>query len=167
MVKALWVLNLPQNSKILVSPDNEVVPDDELAKTKGKVFKSPIKGKVVGAEKGKVKLEFRAEKIEGKGWGKGHQWGKLVFLPQITFIDLDQSHQDKIVFIKEIDSILIAKAKALGIKGIVCYSLIEGGESLLSILVIGTDDKQVSVIQKAEGKNCLLDLNNNCLLIAQ
>jgi len=166
MKETLWVLRLPKKAKVLVKKGDQISLNDQLAKTKKRVFKAPAGGEVVEAGKGKIKLRFKTEKVaghQGKGW---RCWGELVFLPDLGFIGLTIDQKGRIVFVNRADRLLLTKAAALGIRGIVCCRLDEElDEALIPFLIVDDDDQIRLVIKKAEGVKCLLDPANRCFLI--
>lgn len=168
MVKALWVLKLPQDSNILVSQGDKVSKGDTLAKKEEKIFTSPAEGEVLKTGNNKIEIQFKAEKIKGKGIGGKHQWGQLCY-NEVDFSSLDESYQNKVILTRATDRLFLVKAKTLGVKGIICYSL-NAEESSIDeqcplVLSIEEDDIVLTKLKKANGIVCLLDATNNCLLI--
>jgi len=167
MAQALWVLRLPAKAKILVSPGKVVSGGDKLAKTGKKDYFAPIPGKIVRVGKREIELQFEAKKVNGQGLGKGHCWGKVVIIGDQDFTQLNISHQGKIVFLKQINNLVINKAKTLGIKGLVGLKF-EGevkGDCPLPALLVVDESKLTLAIEGAEGVKCLLDATKGYLLV--
>lgn len=168
MVKTLWVLHLPKKVQVSVKKGDKVSSNEQLARAGETVFRSPAKGEVVEVGKRKIKLRFEAKKLAGTGAGKNHCWGELVLLSEVSFLSLNDSYQEKIVFVNQISPLFLAKAAALGIGGIVCHSLREElgeGACLIPILIVEKNEEVESFLTQGEGLRCLLDISNGCLLI--
>jgi len=166
MKETLWVLHLPKIAKLLVKKGDRVSLNDQLAKTKKRVFKAPASGEVVEAGKGRVKLSFKTERIVGKGPSGRRYWGKLVFLPQLEFVNLSVDQKGRILFINRVNRLFLVKAAALGVGGIICSQLDEELEDeLIPLLIVDDSDRVKLLIRKAEGVKCLLDPIDNCFLI--
>lgn len=168
MKETLWLLHLPKTAKLLVKKGDQVSLDDQLAKTKKVVFKAPAKGEVVEADKNRIKLRFKTERITGKRASGRRYWGKLVFLPELEFVNLTVDQKGRIIFINQVNRLFLVKAAALGVGGIICSHLSEEPEEELIPLLIVDDSNQIKLaIKKAEGIKCLLDPTDNCFLIPQ
>jgi len=119
-------------------------------------------------KKGTKKVGFKAKKIEGRGIGKGNCWGELVFLGDQNFTVLNASHQGKIIFLENIDAFVLSKAKALEVEGLIGLEIdknLKKDNYPLPILLVADGKKLSLAIREAKGVKCLLDINNNCLLI--
>lgn len=170
MSKALWVLRLSKKSKVLVSVGDTVSFGTEIAKLGKKTFKAPCLGKIVTLNKDEIKMEFQTEKISGQSVGKGKCWGKLVFSPDLDFLELTIADQGKIFFVKKPEALLLKKALALGVAGVVCFGFTKKEKppiSQLPILIIPEKDETVKLVRKSVGVNCLLNLSAECLLIPE
>ncbi len=168
MLKALWVLHLPKKTKVLVSEGDRVSCGDELARgRKGEVFQSPTKGKITGISKNKIELCFKAWRVKGTGLGNRHKWGELSFVPEISFLDLDVSYKDRIVFVNKASPLFVSKAATLEIGGIICciYEKELSKDDTLPILIVSDDGGIKLVIEKGQGVKCLLDVANGYLLV--
>ena len=166
MKETLWVLHLPKRAKLLVKKGDKISLGDQLARTKKRVFKSPAKGEVVEADKGKIKLQFKTEKVSGKGITGQRCWGKLAFLPELDFVNLSIDQKGRIIFINNVNRLLLTKAAALGIGGVICCHLNEElEEELIPLLIVDESDQIKLMIERAEGVKCLLDPANSCFLI--
>ncbi len=166
MSKTLWVVNLPEETDVLVESGQMVSEDQTLAENKNCQIKAPVSGKVSEIDERKIKLEFKSEKVSGKGLGEGRQWGELVSFPELNYSTLDSSFRGKIVLTSDVNitSHLVAKAKALGVSGLVVTEQTELGINW-GIPGLQVDKAGAKLIKKGNGVKCLLDADNGCLLI--
>ena len=161
MSKAVWVISVPVDDKLLVKVGDKVSSGDNL--TKQKV--SPVSGDVVDIGKGQLRLEFDAEKGKGKGKGLGHSWGELVCVPEIGFLDLDsKEYLEKIIIVTKIGKLFVNKAEVIGVGGIVCC---QTGDDLDHdcLPVIQLEKDLFEGLLKKQKKICLIDSQTGCLLI--
>lgn len=168
MSKTVWVANLPDNNKVLVKKDDQVTSNQILAKTETKEIKAPTAGRVVEVENKKIKLELEMDKISGQGANKFHAWGKINCQPKVNYSQLNSEYQNQILVIEAqcLTSHLAAKAKALGVKGIIVYNgEVESKDWPLPLLTV--EKESLDLIKKKEGVKCLLDAQNNCLLVPE
>jgi len=166
MSKTLWVVNLPAEIDILVESGQKVSEDEVLAESENCQIKAPVGGKVSEIGELKIKLEFNSEKITGKGMGDGRQWGEIVDTPELSYLSLDSSFCGKIILTSE-DNLtphLVVKAKALGVSGLVVTNQL-AVDINWKVPGLQVDKEGVELIKKRNGVKCLLDADNNCLLI--
>lgn len=165
MAQALWVLRLPAKAKILVSPGEAVSLGDQLAERRKKKYPAPVAGKIVRADKREIELQFEAKKIDGRGLGEGHCWGEIATIQDFTRLNI--AHRGKIVFLKQINNLIITKAKTLGIKGLIGLELV--GETKddcpLPILLVADESKLALALKETKGVKCLLEAGKGYLLI--
>jgi len=166
MAKALWVLKLPSDCKILIKKAEKVSVCQELAKAEKGNFQSPVDGLVSEVEKNKIVIEFKTEKINGRTYGQGRKWGQLTFIDG-DFLNLNSSLAGKIVFVEKVDGLFLIKAEALGLNGIVCYSCVleEKKEEVLPVLIIENDKDTIDMLKRSSEINCLVDTNAGCIFI--
>ena len=167
MAKALWVLNLSSPVKILVKNGQAIDQGDNLAKKDERFFKSPVSGQITKVSKDQVKIEFATNRFSGKAFGSGRWWGRLEFLPNLDFLSLDFSFEDKIIFINQINSLLVNKAEAIGVKAAICFNFAEKIKKNLPILQLTDDKNTKNVLKRSSGINCLVDLDQACLFIPE
>jgi hypothetical protein len=170
MSKALWILRLPEESKIVVEEGEKISLDDKLAVSPEETFFSPVSGKVVEVEEKRIKIKFSAKKIVGQPLGQNHSWGKIEWRPGLVFSQLDRTNSGQIIFVTKLNSILFSKASALGVKGFIsCLvekDLLEKKCSL-PVLIVPEKGEELDILEKQKGISCLLDARNGCLLIPQ
>jgi len=165
MIRALWVFNLPKKSKILVKENQKVKAGDKLGEFKKDAFLSPVDGLVLQAKEAKIKIEFSTEKIEGKAFGQGRNWGQVVAVDD-GFLALNCNLSGKIVFITRVDDLFVNKAEALGVSGIVCLDCaIENKNHGLPLLVIEDDKDSIVMLKRSSKINCLIDVGAGCIFI--
>jgi len=165
MIRALWVFNLPKDSKVLVKENQKVKTDDKLAENKEDVFFSPVDGLVLQAEKNKIKIEFSTEKIDGKAFGQGRNWGQVVVVED-DFFSLNCQLSGKIVFITRADDLFLNKAEALDLSGVICLECaVENKGHSLPLLVIKDDKDAAIMLKRSNEKNCLIDVVAGCIFI--
>ncbi|RLC35413.1 hypothetical protein DRH14_01045 [Candidatus Shapirobacteria bacterium] len=122
LMKKGWLkkkyLQFPLSGKLL-----EV---DEMANLKFKVknkdrieILSPVKAKVIKAEKGKIKLEFEAIELEVEVLVGGKGWGNLSLNVLKKTRDLVGMVEGEVILVDDLDQALVTKAEVLGAKAIV------------------------------------------------
>jgi len=166
MSKTLWVVNLPAEIDILVESGQKVSEDEVLAESEDCQIKAPVGGKVSQIEERKIKLEFNSDKLSGEGIGKGRQWGEIIHIPELRYLSLDSSFCGKIILTSgnNLTPHLVVKAKALGVSGLVTTGQVTIGINW-KIPGLRVDKEGAKLIKKGNGVKCLLDADNNCLLI--
>ena len=167
MARALWVLRLPTKARILVSAGKTVSLGEKLAKKGKKAYSAPVAGKIIRVGTKEVELQFEAKKIDGRGLGKGHCWGEIAVVGEQDFTGLNINHQDKIILLRKINRLVISKAQALGIKGLIGLKWTGAREKIcrLPVLLLTDEAKLALVIQEAKGVKCLLEVDEGYLLI--
>ncbi len=168
MSKTVWVIKLPEEAEVLVESGKKVSQKELLAKKKDKEIKAPTKGTVVELGNGKIKLEFKTEKITGQGLNNLHRWGVLTWHPELSFTQLDHSFQNQILVLQaeNFTSHLISKARTLGVSGLIVFGeKIKKNNWPIPVLVVDKDNAEL--IKKRHGVKCLLNANSNCLLIPE
>ncbi len=168
MSKAVWVINLPDDSKTVIDSGQKVSAGDPLAERDDEKIKSPVKGEITDLNNEKIKLEFKAKKITGRGLNKKHGWGKINFQPEISYSLLNCDYQDQIIVLKTdyLTPHLAVKAKTLGVGGLIVYGG-QVGKKDWPLPVLEVDKKELKLIKKEEGVKCLLDASNDCLLVPE
>ncbi len=167
MAQALWVLRLPKKAKILVKSGQKVALGAQLARWGSKIYPAPVRGKVGRVQRGRVELYFRAEKMVGRGIGRGHCWGKLAICRRADFTRLNFSHRGQIVFLPRVNRLMAIKARVLGIKGLITYHCDLGEEAIDSLPILVLTDKVdwSGLKPKLAEKLLLLDADQGYLLI--
>lgn len=165
MAQALWILRLPVKAKIFVSSGEVISLGDKLAERGKKKYLAPATGKIVRVSKREIELQFKAKKIAGRGIGKGHCWGEVVVAQDFTQLNI--ACQGKIAFLKQINNLIIAKAKTLGVRGLICLEL--NGElksdHSLPVLLVADESKLALALKEVKGVKCLLEAEKGYLLI--
>ncbi len=168
MKKAFWVVNLPDDAKLLVKSGQVVSAEGVLAEKKEKKIKTPVQGKVVDVDSQKIKLEFKTKKISGQGLNQLRGWGELSFQVDITYSQLNSDYNKRVLVVKSenLTGALVSKARALGVSGLVVIGE-KIDEKEWPIPVIAVDEETLQLIKKVKGVKCLLDAGNDCLLIPE
>lgn len=168
MSKTVWLINLPDDAKVLVETGQDVPADEVLAEKDDRKIKAPTSGKVAEVEEERIKFEFKTTKIAGQGLNKFHNWGIINWQPEISYGQLDYDYRGQILVVKaeNLTPHLVSKARTLGVKGIIVFGdKAEEKDWPIPILVV--DKKQAKLIRKREGVKCLLDTSKDCLLIPE
>ncbi|MFH1561056.1 MAG: hypothetical protein ABID04_00550 [Patescibacteria group bacterium] len=101
MRKIVWCFHLPLEADILVKSDQELKLGELLA-TDGEIqFLAPADSRVDKVNEGMIELTFEAEKFDGDFSGLGAQ------------------HDGKILLVESASPVFLAKAKTVGVVGIV------------------------------------------------
>jgi hypothetical protein len=178
MVKAKWAVNFLAGAKVLVGEGDKIaegkIVAEEIDQTdlaKNKKLISPISGKVSKVDKDRVVIEFEAEQFLGKEICGGKTWGICDFKEKENFTDLCFGDEGKVILVSKVDQIMILKAEAIGVKGIL---VAESGivddeiiESDLPILMFALKDWEKLMLhaKKEEAKVWLSSANGKLLVV--
>jgi hypothetical protein len=170
MSKAVWIINLPESTKVRVKENQIVSADEVLAENDQKEINAPADGKIIEVSDGKIKFEFETLKISGQSLIDKHVWGRLIWSPKINYSQLNSQYQQKIIATgrENLTSHFLSKARTLGVSGIIAFSEEEKEvkslkKALIPILVV--DKKNKNLIKNKDGVKCLLNAGKNCLLV--
>lgn len=174
-VNSVWRLSLNPGFELSVGAGERVKVGQVIAKKGKRKVRSMVGGLVEEVDKRRLSISFKAKRIEGEGIGKKRAWGKLVVLlgSDSPRNQLTIDFQGKVILVEELTPSLLAKAKALGVKGVVGFSVDFSPKKstikTLAVLHLGKRGLggRLSWWKKMEGRMCLVDAQNGQLLIGE
>jgi hypothetical protein len=131
---------------------------------------SPVNGTIRLQDKGRLWIEFRADKIEGQGLGVGKAWGTIESCGVVgKLTDVSSNLEGMIVLVSRLEEGLVIKAEVSGVAGVITKAIKGELETELPVLVVNEGDWGSLVTKLARGKTyrCLLNASLGRMLMVE